>query len=123
MPDTCPDCGGVEDSVSLSMVPAVPNHRYLSRLRVLMTGHVEWVDSETGEVEVDLLSWKERWNLFGIHSYNWRWVRRWGEMDCGCTHNPLTRRRVLTAMRCPTHGFAHWSLEGWDDLKDVIDGY
>lgn len=87
----------------------------MSRLRLLRTGVVEWVDPETGQVEVDLLGWRDRWSLFGAHSYNWNWVRRFGRRDCGCTLNPLTRRRVLTRIDCPAHGIP---VRGRDSLMD-----
>lgn len=76
----------------------------LARLRVLRTGVIEWVDPDTGQIEVELLGWRDRWTLFGVHSYAWRWVRRFGGRDCGCTFNPMTRRKVLTRMDCDTHG-------------------
>lgn len=78
------------------------------RLRLLATGHAEWVDEETGDIEVAHESWRTRWALAGFHSYSWRWVRRWGGLPCGCTVNPLTRRRVLTRAWCPVHF-------GWED--------
>lgn len=74
-----------------------------SRLRVLLTGNVEWVDIETGETERDHYGWRDRWSIFGVHSYNWGWVRRLGVMDCGCTRNPLTRRMVLFRFGCAEH--------------------
>lgn len=76
-----------------------------SRLRALRTGVVEWVDPETGQVEIDFLSWRDRWNLFGVHSYDWGWVRSFGKRGCGCTKNPLTRRLVLISWDCPEHCF------------------
>jgi hypothetical protein len=71
-----------------------------SRFRVLRTGVVEWVDPKTGQVEVDFLSWRDRWSIFGIHSYDWSWVRRFGAQRCGCTKNPLTRKTVLISGDC-----------------------
>jgi hypothetical protein len=84
-----------------------------ARLRILRTGVCEWVDPETGQIEVDLLSWHDRWNLFGVHSSNWRWVRKFGERDCGCTFNPITRRKVLTKMDCPDHGVLPWMRDSF----------
>lgn len=99
----------------------------LARLRVLRTGVCEWVDPDTGVVEVDLLSWRDRWNLFGVHSYTWRWVRRFGKQACGCTLNPLTRRRVLTKMECPDHGVPQWKRDSfaadWADDQEWKDWY
>ena len=67
----------------------------MTRLRALCNGKVVWVgDDNTFEHET--LSWRDRWALFGIHSYNWWWVRRFGDQPCGCTVNPVTRRRVLS---------------------------
>jgi hypothetical protein len=75
----------------------------LSRLRILRTGICEWSDPDTGDIEVDFLGWRDRWSIFGVHSYNWRWVRRYGKQTCGCTLNPLTRRVVLVSWECPKH--------------------
>lgn len=87
------------------------------RLRALATGTVHWCDPDTGVVdEVDHLSWRDRWAIFGVHSWAWAWVRRFGERDCGCTINPVTRRRVLTRMDCPEHGVS------WDELKGCGEG-
>jgi len=98
-----------------------------ARLRVLRTGVCEWVDQDTGQVEVDLLSWRDRWNLFGVHSYTWWWVRKFGKRDCGCTFNPLTRRKVLTLMDCPDHGVPQWKRDSfaadWDDDQEWKDWY
>lgn len=74
-----------------------------ARLEALLTGRVEWVDPEDGAFEVEWLGWRDRWSLFGVHSYSWGWVRRYGRMACGCTRNPLTRRLVLIRWRCPDH--------------------
>jgi hypothetical protein len=71
----------------------------LSRIRILATGRLVWEDI-TGELEVEYVDWRTRWAIAGIHSANWRWVRRWGKQDCGCTINPITRRRVLICMSC-----------------------
>lgn len=84
------------------------------RLHALMTGQVTWIDAD-GTPEHEVLGWRDRWSIFGVHSWNWRWVRRWGRMDCGCTHNPLTLRTVLTNLDCPTHGWADWMEMGDDD--------
>lgn len=84
------------------------------RLAALATGRVEWIDPEDGATEVEWLGWKDRWSIFGVHSDTWRWVRRYGKQDCGCTINPVTRRRVLIRMTCPEHGKPHL----FDDLDD-----
>jgi hypothetical protein len=86
----------------------------IARLRVLATGRVEWVDPEDGVIEVEWMSWRDRWSIFGVHSCSWRWVRRWGSRPCGCTFNPLTRRKVLTRMSCPEHGMPYL-LDGHDE--------
>lgn len=75
------------------------------RLHRLLTGRVEWFDRDDNLVEVERMGWRDRWALFGIHSSNWRWVRRYGTRDCGCTFNPITRLRVLTLLDCREHGF------------------
>lgn len=75
-----------------------------ARLRALLTGRVEWIDPEDGAVEVEWLSWKDRWSIFGVHSYSWGWVRKYGALECGCTRNPITRRRVLIRLNCAQHG-------------------
>lgn len=75
----------------------------LNRIRVLLTGNVKWVDNE-GNVEPEHLSLRNRWSIFGVHSYNWKWVRRTGKKSCGCTFNPITHRKVLTRLDCPEHG-------------------
>jgi hypothetical protein len=88
-----------------------------ARIHALVTGVVEWVDPDTGEVtERDHLSWRDRWALFGIHSWDWRWVRRYGKQGCGCTLNPITRRKVLTRLGCPEHCPMDW-LD--DDLEEA----
>lgn len=88
------------------------------RLRALATGKIRWV-SEDGETEDETLPWKVRWQLFGVHSYNWSWVRRFGQLRCGCSHNPLTRRMVLTAMDCPQHGLDWAELKGCADYDEL----
>lgn len=74
----------------------------IERLKVLATGKVTWVDDDDG-TEDEVLSWADRWTLFGVHAHNWAWVRRFGARDCGCTVNPLTGRRLLIRWGCPTH--------------------
>lgn len=76
----------------------------VGRAKALATGRVVWEDPLTGETEAETMSWRDRWTVFGVHSYNWAWVRRLGARDCGCTFNPLTRRKLLTRMDCPDHG-------------------
>lgn len=76
----------------------------IPRLRALLTGKVTWCDPDTGApAETDYFSWRDRWSIFGIHSANWGWVRRFGSMPCGCTRNPITRRMVLLSFGCPDH--------------------
>jgi hypothetical protein len=86
----------------------------LSRIRILATGRLVWEDI-TGEVEVEYVDWRTRWAIAGIHSYNWWWVRKWGDQDCGCTINPITRRRVLTSTTCPVNG---WPFNLCDECDD-----
>jgi len=66
----------------------------MTRLRVLCNGKVAWIGDDN-ILEHETLSWADRWALFGVHSYNWWWVRRFGSRPCGCVHNPLTRNQVL----------------------------
>lgn len=84
---------------------------------MLVTGKLEWTDPETGEVEITHEDWSTRWQIAGWPSYNWWWVRKYGKMGCGCTRNPITRKRVLTAMGCDTHAPAKW----FDDLFEEAD--
>jgi hypothetical protein len=86
---------------------------FLTRLHTLMTGRCTWIDTDTGELEHDVLDWRSRWAIFGVHSSNWKWVRTFGKRDCGCTFNPLTRRKVLTNMECPTHGIPIWKRDSF----------
>lgn len=90
-------------------------HVDTGRLRALATGKITWVDTATGEVEAEVMDWRTRWTLFGVHSRNWRWVDRLGRMRCGCTRNPLTRRLVMIAMDCPTHGLPDYFEEVFDN--------
>lgn len=88
------------------------------RLAALATGKVVWVDPTTGETEIETMGWRDRWTLFGVHSWNWRWVRRWGTRDCGCAFNPLTGRKVLTRMDCPEHGLSWTEVKGCAENPD-----
>jgi hypothetical protein len=93
----------------------------IERIKLLLTGNADWCDADTGEVvENDKLGWRTRWAIAGFHSYNWWWVRRLGKQSCGCTVNPITRRRVLTSMDCASHGLPQWKRDtGW--LKEWAD--
>ena len=76
-----------------------------ARIKLLLTGKAEWCDPETGEVtDRETLDLRTRWAIAGIHSCNWRWVRRFGKRECGCVINPITRRTVLYDMECSVHG-------------------
>lgn len=77
----------------------------MNRLLRLATGRYVLTDMVTGEDQVEWWDWRQRWAIDGIHSWKWWWVQHWGKRDCGCTINPVTRRRVLTRGDCPTHGF------------------
>lgn len=74
---------------------------WIDRLKVLATGKLTWVGLNGDSTEY--LGWRDRWDIVGIHSADWGWVRRYGGLDCGCTHNPLTRRLVLIRMDCAEH--------------------
>jgi hypothetical protein len=80
------------------------------RLKFLLDGKAEWI-GDNGNVEVTQEDWRTRWAIAGIHSNNWRWVRHWGKMECGCTRNPLTRRIVLYMAGCNSHCFISFSDE------------
>lgn len=76
----------------------------LGRFKFLLTGKAVWADPETNEtVEETKEDWSTRWAIAGIHSANWRWVNRYGLQKCGCTINPITRRRVLYNSKCRQH--------------------
>lgn len=81
------------------------------RMKVLATGIVVW-DNGDGTEDIEWLSWRDRWSIFGVHSYDWWWVRRFGGLDCGCTRNPLTRRMVLYRAACRTHSLFGPILDG-----------
>ena len=89
-----------------------------ARLAALATGRVVWEDPTTGETETEIMGWRDRWAIFGVHSCNWRWVRRLGERGCGCTFNPLTRRPVLTRMDGAEHGLSWAELKGCAENPD-----
>jgi hypothetical protein len=36
-----------------------------ARLRLLVTGHAEWLDEETGDIEVTKEPWSVRWAIAG----------------------------------------------------------
>jgi hypothetical protein len=80
--------------------------RVLNRIRLLVTGRAAWGEPGAEDVEVVKLSWGARWAITGVHSYNWWWVKRWGREPCGCTINPVTRRRLLFDSKCSEH----WSV-------------
>lgn len=82
------------------------------RITLLTTGRAEWLNDD-GTTDTEHLGWKDRWNLAGPQPFNWWWVRRWGGLDCGCTINPITRRRLLTRMGCPTHD----DIYNQDDIR------
>jgi len=71
---------------------------------MLVTGRIQWVDPDDDYcVTESYRCWRTAWAIAGIHSHNWWWVRKFGARDCGCTINPVTRRRILTRWGCPTH--------------------
>ena len=92
------------------------------RWRALLTGRVSW-DDNAGHTETESLSWSDRWAIFGAHSYNWWWVRKFGQLRCGCARNPVTRRMVLMAMDCPQHGFGWDRVKGCDDTCGCATGF
>lgn len=86
-------------------------------LKILLTRKATWVDPNTGETETDRYDWGTTWALAGIHSWRWAWVRRRGALPCGCTRNPVTRRMVLYAMDCDSHGSGKKIRDAIADLK------
>lgn len=82
-----------------------------NRIVFLLTGNATWKDQLTGDAYRTVESWNVRWAVAGIHSYQWWWVKRFGQLDCGCTRNPLTRRVVLFSSDCPRTGI-NLSSEG-----------
>lgn len=72
------------------------------RIRILATRRTVWGDGD--DVHVDRESWSSAWAIAGVHAWEWRWVRHYGAMACGCTRNPVTRRIVLVDMACEEHG-------------------
>ena len=92
----------------------------IMRIKSIITGKVSWIDEITGEITEDREDWRTRWALFGVHSHNWWWVRKYGQLECGCTINPITRRRVLTLWGCKTHCDVEddaW-LDDWEDDEE-----
>ncbi len=73
------------------------------RIKFLITRKAVWIDTDTGETETVKEDFCTAWALAGVHSHNWRWVKRWGKLPCGCVRNPLTRRLVLFAWECKKH--------------------
>lgn len=76
--------------------------------RVKLLWKLEWVHDD-GTIEATQEKFGTVWRIAGVHSHNWKWVRKYGKLECGCTRNPITRRMVLFLWRCPVH------------MKDVDD--
>lgn len=74
-----------------------------ARLTLLLRRRIETGSAPGQPDQVEHLSLREAWALVGIHTRNWWWVERYGEMPCGCTRNPVTRRIVAYRYGCPTH--------------------
>jgi len=72
------------------------------RVKLLVTRKSTWVGPNGSETAVKE-DFSDAWAMVGVHSRNWWWVRKWGELDCGCTRNPLTRRMVTYDMKCEQH--------------------
>lgn len=73
------------------------------RLKILITRKITWVGKDNQSECVEKTTLSGAWALAGIHSSNWRWVKKYGKMECGCTRNPITRRIVLFWVGCGTH--------------------
>lgn len=71
------------------------------RLKMIVTGKIVWVDQDENE------TWEHNrrlaWRLAKPNLYNFWWVKKWGKLSCGCTINPITRRRLLTLGSCREH--------------------
>ena len=98
-----------------------------SRLRILATGRAVWVEVATGKETVEHMPWGLRWSLFGVHDRNWWWVNRWGKRACGCTFNPVTRRRVWISGDCREHfglprSERRRARDGEDDAPESQEG-
>ncbi len=83
--------------MNLNDIKAIP-----WRVRVLATRTTVWVWPGE-EPHVVKESWSGAWAIAGIHSYKWWWVRKYGNLPCGCTRNPVTRRMVLFRWKCAMH--------------------
>ena len=77
------------------------------RVKILVTGKLEWEDTVTGVVTVEQAkTWHLRWVIAGVHPKRTRWYRRLGRMECGCTRSPFTHKIKLISSVCPEHGIS-----------------
>lgn len=88
------------------------------RIKILATRKLTWVDTETGEEKKYSLG--ATWSIVGVHSYKWWWVRKYGQLDCGCCRNPLTRRFVTYRWRC-TEGHTCLDYLEESELEEEYD--
>jgi hypothetical protein len=73
------------------------------------------MDTKTGAIHTDKETLKTIWALVGPQEYSWWWVRKYGREECGCTVNPLTKRRSLM---CMEHAFA--LIDAMDELSGTV---
>src|ERR1700744_35850 len=75
------------------------NKKYhlVARAVLLTTRKSKWQDAK-GNVEVVNEKLSTAWTLAGPHPWMWWWVIKWGKNECGCTYNPLTKKRYLVCL-------------------------
>lgn len=87
------------------------------RIKLLITRESKWTEADGTEVvEVHDESWRTAWALAGWHSYNWWWVRKFGQQACGCLYNPLTGNKTIF---CSQHLWESLGFPG--DWLDFVD--
>ena len=84
----------------------------LFRIKFLVDGKATWTITDGSEHKTKE-KWSLRWAIAGIHSSNWKWVRKYGKMKCGCTKNPVTGKIVLHNTTCPVVR----NRIGWDEIE------
>ena len=69
------------------------------RIKVLITRKTTWLNDDGSVSHTVKETPSAAWAIAGIHSWKWWWVRKYGQLDCGCVRNPLTRKFVLYSYR------------------------
>lgn len=90
------------------------------RIKTLITGVTVWRHPSPLVPAERVRDWSLAWTIVGIHSYQWWWVKKWGNLPCGCTRNPLTRRMVIFSGDCKQHGFSSLHLRTPDPTDPGI---